>query len=99
MPDDPRRVLEEAAVPEAVPDAPLQLVELVAEPHDPRADILPVAVDNPPGLVGGIGGHGNPDVAERVDGHRPDRLRIPGHAKTVDASAVEQGNDDARFNV
>ena len=36
---------------------------------------------------------------ERVDRHRPDRLRVAGRAEALDAVAVEQRHDDAGFDV
>ena len=93
------RVLEQPAIPEPVSQPFLELLELVPQVDDARADVFAMALDDAPGIVGGFVGHGNPDVAQRVDGHRPDRLRIPGDAEARDAVAVEQRHDDAGFDV
>jgi hypothetical protein len=93
------RVLEQPAVAEAVGDAALEVVELVAQPDDAAADVLAVALDDAPRLVRGVGGDGDADVLERVDRHRPDRLRIARPAEARDSVAVEQRHHDARFDV
>ena len=85
---------------EAVADPDLQLVELVAQPHDARADVLAMAVDDAPRLVGLPLGHRHANLAaQRVDRHRQDRLRVATRAKALDAVTVEQRDDDAGFDV
>src|SRR5688500_9769424 len=82
-----------------MPDAALQVTELVAEPHDARADVLAVAGNDPVRVLRGILRDSHPDIAERIHRHRPDRLRIAGDAEARDSVAVEQGHDDARLDV
>jgi hypothetical protein len=92
-------VLEKSPVRKAVADALLEVVELVAQPHDLRPDIFTMALDDRPRRLRGFGANRDANVAERVDRHRPDRVRIAGDAEAADAVAVEQRDDDARFDV
>jgi len=48
-----QRVLEHAAIAKPVVDSGLQVVELVAQPHHSRSDILTVALDDAPRILGG----------------------------------------------
>ena len=64
-------MLEQPAVAEPVGDGLLQRLELVAQPHDlPVRQLRAVALDDAARLVGVVGVHRNPDLAELVDGQR-----------------------------
>src|SRR6185503_6848327 len=92
-------VLEQAAIPETVADADLQLLELVSQPDDARADVFAVAGDDALGILPDILGHGDADVAQRVHRHWPDRLGIAGDPEAADPVAVEQRGDHRGFDV
>ena len=94
-----QRVLQQSPVLEAVLDARLDFVELVAQPHHARADILAMALDDPACFVRDALGHGDTHLAERAHRHRQNRLGVSGDAEAGDALAVEQRQHDARFYV
>jgi hypothetical protein len=93
------RVLEKSPILEAIRDAALQIVELVAQAHDLGAHVFAVALDDPPRVLRGALGHGDANLAERVDRHRENRLGIARDAEAGDAVAVEERRDDAGFDV
>jgi hypothetical protein len=94
-----QRMFEQTAVAKAVVDPRLQVVELVAQTHHPRSDVLAMTVDDAPRVLGcGIrDGHAN--LPERAHGHRPDSLRVPRRTDGLDAVAIEQRHDDTRLDV
>src|SRR4051812_25209037 len=92
-------MFEQSAIPEPVADARFDLVELVAETHDARSNVLSMAVDDAPRILGDILRHGDADLTERAHRHRKNCLRIPADAKCRNPLAVQQCEDDAGFNV
>jgi hypothetical protein len=93
------RVLEESSVFEPVADPLLQIVEFVTEANDASPHVLAMALDDPARLVRVSPGNGDSNLAKRAHRHWPERLRIPGHAKADDSTAVEERRDDAGFDV
>ncbi len=93
------RVLEESSVLEPVADPLLQIVEFVAEANDASPDVLAMALDDPARIVCVSAWNRDSNLAKRAHRHRPERLRIPGHAKADDSMTVEQRRDDAGFDV
>ena len=84
-----QRVLEQAAIAEPVVDARLQLVELVAQAHDARADVLAMAVDDAARLVGGR----SSATATRIS---PSALTAIGQTACVLPEARKLGCPDCR---
>jgi hypothetical protein len=92
-------VLQQTTVAEPVFDAALQPLELVAQPDDPGADVLAMAVDDAARLLCRHVGNRHPDRAEGVDRHRPDGLRVARCAEAGDPVTVEQRHYHAGLDV
>ena len=94
------RVLEQAAVAEAVADRQLQRLELVAQPHHPAVGQLgAVLLDDALRLLGVGLVDGDADFAQRIDGHREQRLRERRRDDRRHAMCLEKPAHDARFDV
>ena len=94
------RVLEQAAIAEAIADRLLQRLELVAQPHDLAVlELGAVALDDALRLVGLAGVDRDAHLGEAVDRHRKDRVRHVGRDHRHDAVGLEQAADDLRFDV
>ena len=94
-----QRVLEQAAIAEAVANPCLERVELLRQRHDDAAaDLFAMALDDADGMRGIFFAHRDLGFAERCRRERQHRTRSRG-AQGLDAVAVEQRLDDVGFDV